>query len=340
MSALAHASSLLRSGDVVAFPTETVYGLGANALDEASVAKIFAAKGRPAHNPLIIHVSDIEEARGLTSDWTPEAEALALAFWPGPLSLVLKKNSKIPGIVTAGGETVAIRCPDHPVALALLRACKFPLAAPSANRSNYISPSTAAHVIASLDGRIPLVLDGGPCKAGIESTVLSLVTSPAQILRPGPIPAAILERCGIQVALTNPAVDHLGKNIPQSPGQMPVHYAPTTLLLLRHKNEAAETVSSLLLQGKKVGYMRVSAETTFGFDCTEAIMKVENPENNSSPAVVDMPEEPTAYAKQLYAALHLLDSYNLEVIVCEQPPSSPIWAGITDRLNRAATTTN
>ena len=182
---IAEAAAILRRGGVVAFPTETVYGLGANAMDAAAVQSIFAAKGRPADNPVIVHVADTAAARRLAAHWPDIATLLAEKFWPGSLTLILPKRPEMPEVVTAGGSTVGIRVPAHPIALELLRVAEIPIAAPSANRSTQISPTTAAHVMQSLNGRIDLVLDGGPTTGGLESTVLDLTVDPPRILRPG-----------------------------------------------------------------------------------------------------------------------------------------------------------
>ena len=186
-AAVRQAAELLRAGEVVALPTETVYGLAANALDATAVAKIYAAKGRPSHNPIIVHVADLEMARRCVETWPESADELARAFWPGPLTLVMPKSPIIPDIVTAGGKTVAVRWPSHPFIQAVIRECGFPLAAPSANRSNLLSPTTAEHVRRSLGGRIRLIVDGGPSQVGIESTVLDLTQSPPKVLRAGMI---------------------------------------------------------------------------------------------------------------------------------------------------------
>lgn len=182
-AAVARAVELLRAGQVVALPTETVYGLAANALDAAAVARIFEIKGRPPHNPVIVHVADHAMARRCVADWPSFADNLARAFWPGPLTLVLPRSAEIPGIVTAGGPTVGVRWPSHPFIQAVIRECGFPLAAPSANLSNRVSPTNAAHVLKSLGAKIPLIIDGGQSQVGIESTVLDLTSTPAKVLR-------------------------------------------------------------------------------------------------------------------------------------------------------------
>ena len=193
-ASLARAVAALHAGKLVAFPTETVYGLGANALDPDAVRRIFAAKGRPASNPVIVHVASIEQVALIASDWPDDADRLAAAFWPGPLTLVLPRRPEVPDVVTAGGPTVAVRIPSHPVALRLLAMLGLPVAAPSANRSNHLSPTTARHVFDDLNDRIDLILDGGPTSGGIESTVVDVTIRPARLLRPGLIDPAAIER--------------------------------------------------------------------------------------------------------------------------------------------------
>lgn len=231
------AAQLLRVGGLVAFPTETVYGLGANALNADAVAKIFTAKGRPATNPVIVHVASLAEAKTLAAHWPPIAEELAQAHWPGPLTLVLEKAAAIPDIVTAGGPTVGLRIPDHPVALALLRRVGLPLAAPSANRSEAVSPTTAQHVADSLGLYVDdlLILDGGPCTVGIESTVLDITVDPPRLLRPGM--AKIQPLRGAEGDATN-------RDVARAPGQMPRHYAPKKPVLLLQAGEGNLTLGT------------------------------------------------------------------------------------------------
>src|SRR5256714_6423360 len=227
--AIASAASVLRGGGLVAFPTETVYGLGANALDVNAVARIFAAKGRPAYNPLIVHIPDVVSARELVRDWSTQAERLAAKFWPGPLTLVMRKREIVPDVVTAGVDSVALRVPSHPVALALLCAVRLPLAAPSANRSTELSPTTAQHVARSLGGRIDLILDGGPTDVGIESTVVDLRGDRPVILRPGLIGARELEPLVRELGTPN---ETHGDAPRPSPGMLDRHYAPRAPLVL------------------------------------------------------------------------------------------------------------
>ena len=309
---IARAAAILRRGGLVAFPTETVYGLGANALDADAVGRIFTAKGRPSNNPLIVHVADAAEVSQLTSSRPDTFAQLTAAFWPGPLTLVLPKSEVVPDVVTAGGATVAVRMPAHPVALALLRATQLPLAAPSANLSSELSPTSADHVLRGLAGRIDLILDAGPTTAGIESTVLDLTAQPPRVLRPGPITTAQLEAVigpVTQVALSNPPETPL-----PSPGLLPRHYAPRTPLELG----TIERVRDLARQGTRVGWVTHSR--------TE----------EANATVREMPSDAAEYAEKLYAVLHELDTLGLDRIVVEPPPEGDEWLAIRDRLCRAS----
>ena len=295
--AITRAAAAIRAGRLVAFPTETVYGLGANALDTAAVARIFAAKGRPQTSPLIVHVDSVAMARGLAASWPDAAETLARRYWPGPLTLVLPKRPEIPDIVTAGLGTVGLRVPAHPLALALIRAAGVPIAAPSANRFTELSPVTAGHVRRSLGDAVECVLDGGPTTVGIESTVLSLAGDEPALLRPGVIPLPEIE------ALIGPVRARLapGKGAHASPGLHTRHYRPATPLYLLKPGDR-------LPEGNGV-WLRLGQE---------------------------MPAEPRAYAAALYATLHRLDRQGLDWIAVESPPDKPEWAGVFDRLKRAA----
>lgn len=223
---LKKAAALLREGQVVAFPTETVYGLGANALDAEAVRRVFAAKERPADNPLIVHVADPAQLTALCRV-NDTARALMDTYWPGPLTLLLKKTERVPDVTTAGLPSVAVRCPNHPVALALLRECALPIAAPSANRSGRPSPTTAAHVLEDMGGRIPLILDGGACQVGVESTVVDLTGRVPCVLRPGAVTPAMIEKvaggCTVAPSVMRPLRE--GESAP-SPGMRHRHYAP------------------------------------------------------------------------------------------------------------------
>jgi L-threonylcarbamoyladenylate synthase len=290
---LAHAAALIREGHLVAFPTETVYGLGANALDATAVARIFDAKGRPRTSPLIVHVASIAMARDLTLFWPPAAELLAERYWPGPLTLVVSKQPCIPDIVTAGLPTVGLRMPAHPIALELIRAAGVPIAAPSANRFTELSPTTAAHVPERL---ADFVLDGGPARVGIESTVLSLAGEPV-LLRPGVIPLPEIEALigPVRIAADPAEGPHA------APGMHLRHYRPRTPLLLLHSTGTAPP--------GRGAWLRIGQE---------------------------MPSDPVAYAAALYETLHRLDQEGWEWIAVERPPDTPAWAGVLDRLRRAA----
>ena len=287
------AAALIRAGKLVAFPTETVYGLGANALDAVAVARIFAAKGRPRTSPLIVHVDSVEMARTLASEWPAAADTLARRYWPGPLTLVLPKRAAIPDIVTAGLPTVGLRVPAHPLALELIRAAGVPIAAPSANRFSELSPTLAEHVAESL---ADYVLDGGPARVGIESTVLSLA-GPPTLLRPGVIPVPEIEAL-IGPVRAAPAPDE-GPH--ESPGMHPRHYRPVTPLYLLGPGACPPAGCG--------AWLRIGKE---------------------------MPADPLEYAAALYETLHRLDAQGLDWIAVERPPDLPEWAGVLDRLQRAA----
>jgi L-threonylcarbamoyladenylate synthase len=318
-AAIERAAAVLRAGGLVAFPTETVYGLGADALDAAAVGRIFAAKGRPAHNPLIVHVADEAGARAVAGEWPAAAARLAARFWPGPLTLVVPKAAAVPDVVTAGGLTVAVRVPANPVALALLRAAGVPVAAPSANRSSRLSPTRAEHVLRGLAGRIDLVLDGGPTAGGIESTVLDVTAHPPRLLRPGLIEAAALE--AVVGPVVRPRAPRAAGDAPlPSPGILPRHYAPTTSLECV-EGSGRVRVEGLAAAGRRVGWL------TLG------------PPDGAAPphtTVVSLPAEPAGYAAGLYAALHALDELGLERIVVALPPDTPAWLAVRDRLRRAS----
>ena len=300
---------MIREGKLVAFPTETVYGLGANALDAAAVRRVFAVKGRPAASPLIVHADSIEMARGLAREWPPEAELLARRYWPGPLTLVVRKSPRIPDVVTAGLDTVGLRVPAHPLALELIRAAGTPIAAPSANRFAQLSPTTADHVRAGLGASVDLILDGGSTTVGIESTVLSLAGGTARLLRPGMVSQREIEDL-IGPVETRPRMLPLPGH--ESPGMHPRHYSPRTPLLL---------VSGGLLPAQGRGaYLYRDAPGL----CPPAVRGVA------------MPAEPSAYASVLYETLHLLDLEGLDWIAVQRPPDGPEWAAVTDRLQRAA----
>jgi len=306
------AAAILRAGGIVAFPTETVYGLGANALDAEAVGKIFAAKGRPATNPIIVHIADMRQFE-LVAIVSDEAAALAAHFWPGPLTLVLPKTGEVPDIVTASGPTVGVRMPRHPVALQLIREADLPIAAPSANRSERISPTRAQHVANSLGRAVDLILDGGSCAVGIESSVLDLASDPPRILRPGIIGAAEIEEVlGRQLAQPGES-----QGISRSPGRRPRHYAP------RHPVQIlnADVIESAAQAQEYVFLVYSDQAATATADAVRIVL----------------PADPSGYATGLYHALHTLDSTpTAQSIIVEEPPPNPEWAAIRDRLRRAA----
>ncbi|MCG2659047.1 MAG: threonylcarbamoyl-AMP synthase [Kiritimatiellae bacterium] len=307
---IGQAASILRNGGVVAFPTETVYGLGANALDAAAVAQIFEVKRRPRFDPLIVHVSDFQQAESLVANFPANARELARCFWSGPLTLVLPKSDQVPDIVTAGLSTVAVRMPDHPVALALIRAAGVPLAAPSANPFGYISPTTADHVREQFGNSIAWILDGGACKVGIESTVISFADDPPSLLRPGGLPLKDIERiAGPVKSLLKP------QTAPLCPGQLPRHYAPRTPLVLW-------TVGGPNPSGGRTGLLSLKPpENKDGFSAVEVLS-----------STGDLREA----AANLFAALRRLDALSLDIIMFQPVPEDGLGLAIMDRLLRAS----
>jgi L-threonylcarbamoyladenylate synthase len=311
---------LLRAGEVVALPTETVYGLAANALDEKAVAKIFAIKGRPAHNPIIVHIASHEMAHNCVREWPAQATQFAKAFWPGPLTLVLPRAKTIPDVVTAGGDTVGVRWPSHPFMAAVIRECGFPLAAPSANLSNQISPTNAAHVYSQLADKIPLIVDGGQAQVGIESTVLDLSVPPPRILRPGMIHAESLAAVGGELQSQTP--DARPQTL-RSPGLLAKHYSPKAKLVILHWRDEADLKSQISNFKFQIADCHVIAHTNIptGFDAAKVSV---------------IPHDAEAFARALYAELHGCDAAGAKVIIVEAPPATPDWSGIADRLRRAA----
>jgi L-threonylcarbamoyladenylate synthase len=312
--AIATAAALLRAGEVVAFPTETVYGLGADALNERAVAQVFAIKNRPHFDPLIVHVPDQDAVALYATDIDERAVALMEHFWPGPLTLVLRKRSNIPDLVTSGLDTVAIRVPAHPVALALLRAAQVPIAAPSANPFGYVSPTTALHVQDLLGDAISLILDGGPCIVGVESTVCTLTKSQVVILRPGGVPTEAIEAVVGPVTFVSPTQADA-----RSPGTLLSHYAPHVTLRLLAPGEpiprpAEDTRLGLLLFK--------SHPHVAGYAVTEALSQNGNL---------------TEAAANLFAVLRRLDAAGLDTVIVEPVPDQGLGRAIMDRLRRAAT---
>ncbi|MGD0349286.1 MAG: L-threonylcarbamoyladenylate synthase [Verrucomicrobiota bacterium] len=318
--AVKRAAKLLRAGEIVALPTETVYGLAANAFDEKAVAKIFQIKGRPANNPIIVHVASLEMAGRCVKDWPNNADQLARAFWPGPLTLVLPRAKEIPDNVTAGGATVGVRWPSHPLIQAVIRECGFPLAAPSANLSGRISPTSAEHVRKQLGGKILLIVDGGPSQVGIESTVLDLTVSPPQVLRPGMIHAESLAAV-VGKAQNEKAEVRAGAHL-RSPGLLKKHYAPKAKLVVLNWQNDAGLNSQLSILNPQPSTCHVIAHT-----------HIPSVENFARVSVI--PHDAEAFARAIYAELHRCDEAGAELIVVEAPPALPEWSGIADRLKRA-----
>lgn len=322
-AALDRAVAVIRRGGLVAIPTETVYGLAADALDAEAVAGIFRAKGRPASNPLIVHVADAAMARGLAAAWPAAAEGITARLWPGPVTVVVPRGPRVPALIAAGGPTVALRCPDHRLARRLIALAGVPLAAPSANRSESVSPTTAQHVLDGLGDRVDLILDGGPCRRGIESTVVDCTTDPPRILRPGPLDRGTLEAAvGGPVAWPPPPDPD---SAARTPGQHPRHYAPRTPLELT--TDAAGRAAALLAAGRRVGLVT----TATADPATRALAA------RRELVIVPMPDDPAAFARVLYATLHALDQRALERIVVALPPATEDWRAVLDRLRRAAT---
>ncbi|HET7785787.1 MAG TPA: L-threonylcarbamoyladenylate synthase [Myxococcales bacterium] len=303
------AAGLLRKGGLVAFPTETVYGLGALALEPLAVRSIYAAKGRPPTNPLIVHVLGDDEARPLVSRWPMEARQLSARFWPGPLTLVLPRTPLVPDECTAGGDTVAVRAPSHAAARGLLERVRAPLAAPSANRSEHVSPTSAAHVLRDLNGRIDAVVDGGRCPYGIESTVVGLDGTP-RLLRAGAIPRSEIEE------LIGPLEVAARGAVAQSPGQHRRHYAPAAVVRLARRDELQAMARRL---SGRVG----------------ALLWGEAPAPDGA-QVARLPDDPQGYARELYAALRDLEDADCTAILVEEVPHGAEWDAIRDRLTRAS----
>jgi L-threonylcarbamoyladenylate synthase len=321
---IAEAVRLLTAGELVGIPTETVYGLGADAANPDAVAKIFAAKGRPADHPLIVHVPGAAHLDRWAREVPGVAWELAEAFWPGPLTLILKRAANVPDAVTGGQDTVGLRVPGHPLALELLREFAAAggsggIAAPSANRFGRISPTTADHVREELGDSVPLVLDGGPCVVGIESTILDLSSGKPVLLRPGHIsPAAIESVCGIQPEAPSGGV-------PRASGTLEAHYAPQTPMRLVSGERLLNFLNAMRHSGRRCGVLCHS----------QPPQVVSGP---TPPHVWKMlPADPTGYAHDLYAALRDLDHVGTELIVVEAIPATPAWNAVADRLRRAVT---
>ncbi len=346
--AIARAAAVLRAGGLVAFPTETVYGLGAHALDAEAVARIFSAKGRPAHNPLIVHLADRamlelvartdgDPAAGGVADPAPggaaeQAARLAAAFWPGPLTLVLPRQPQVPAIVTAGGPTVAVRMPAHPVARDLIRAAGLPVVAPSANRSTRPSPTTAGHVLADLRGHVDVVLDGGPTPIGLESTVVDLTRTPPVLLRPGGVTLETLREhrpdlrdgTGAEV----PADAH-GDQRPASPGLLSRHYAPDAEVLLFAGTSTSRVLGAMrdAARDRRAAGQRVAVLVGGEGARRFADLDVE---------VVVLADDLQTVARDLFATLRTLDARGIDAVIVRQFADTGLGRALADRLRRAA----
>lgn len=308
------AVAVLRGGGLVAFPTETVYGLGGDASSEAALKKIFAAKGRPHDHPLIVHIAEAAQLARWAREIPPSAHTLARRFWPGPLTLVLKRASGVSDLVTGGQDTIAVRAPSHPVARALLARFGGGVAAPSANRYGRVSATTAEHVRQEFGASVDLVLDGGATEVGIESTIVDLSGAEPAVLRPGMITQEMVEQ-----ALGTKLGARRGAS-PRAPGMLERHYAPQTPLLVLEADLVLELASSLVRQGKRVAVLARSAQQPLIAGVTW----------------IAAPSDAAGYAHDLYANLRRLDAAGCDAILAEAPPEGPEWAAIRDRLTRAS----
>lgn len=313
VESIREAVEILRRGGLVAFPTETVYGLGADAGSPDAVKKIFQAKNRPADHPLIVHIGRTEQLKDWALDIPQAAWDLAERFWPGPLAMVLRKQASVPLAVTGGQQTVALRMPDNPVALNLLREFGGGIAAPSANLYNHISPTLAQHVVSELGNAVDMVLDGGACTVGLESTIVDLTGPQPALLRPGHItPAQLAEVLGVPVKVPE-------QTQTRAPGMLEIHYAPTTMARLCPSEQLEQEIAQQIKQGKCVGVLAHQAS-------------IDEDENVT---VLRLPEQPDDYGHALYAALRELDQMQLDLILVEQLPDQEAWLAVNDRLRKA-----
>ena len=327
------AASLIRAGKLVVFPTETVYGLGADAMQADAVERIFIAKGRPFSDPLIVHIADLNDLKPLVTDIPQQAQQLAQAFWPAPLTLILPASERVPRIITAGLATVAVRMPRHPVAQALIRAAHTPIAAPSANRFMHVSPTTAQHALADLDGRVPMILDAGSTEVGVESTVVSLCTPVPTILRPGGVSLEQLRAVlpNMQIATHK---QHEQKEDNQtaysSPGQLPVHYAPNVPTLLfdgsieAMRNAMLAEIRHHQSQDEQVGILIADEDVAY-FE-----------ESGAYIYALGSASSPEQIATRLYAGLRILEEANVQVILCRSFGQQGLGLAVRDRLLKAA----
>jgi len=328
---IAQAAACLLDGKLVAFPTETVYGLGANALDPQAVERIFIAKGRPFHDPLIVHVASLEMLSLVVRHIPAAGRSLVERFWPGPLTLILPRHPSVPARVSAGLDTVAVRMPDHSVALALIERAGVPLAAPSANRFGRTSPTSAAHVLADLEGRIEMVLDGGSTLVGVESTVLDVTQSPPVILRPGGVSQEALKAVLGVVMLHSDQAEQDQEAAMPSPGMLSRHYAPRAILLLFENEDAVNACRqmrskavSLLAEGKRVGVLAVTEDVGTFADLDVPIK------------VLGSTKDLGEIAHHLYSAIRALDEMGVDCILARSYGTKGLGLAILDRLRRAA----
>ncbi|HEU5382833.1 MAG TPA: L-threonylcarbamoyladenylate synthase [Ktedonobacteraceae bacterium] len=331
-AAIKRAATLLRQGQLVVFPTETVYGLGADALQPAALERIFAAKGRPLSDPLIVHIAEFSALEELTTSIPEAAWCLTRTFWPGPLTLILPRGPRVPHLVTAGMETVAVRVPRHPVARALIRAAGVPVAAPSANRFMHVSPTTAQHAVADLGGRVPLILDGGPCEVGVESTILDLSTDIPTILRPGGVSLEAIRTVLPQVRLPNK--QHIAvseQSAQKAPGQLSTHYAPAIPLLLYDGSE--EAMRSAMLHELR---LRSERGEHVGVLIADRDLPAFVQENAGLVYTLGDAAQPAQIAAKLFASLRALEEAQVQVIICRNFAAHDLGLAIRDRLGRAA----
>ncbi|VCU70573.1 Threonylcarbamoyl-AMP synthase [Pigmentiphaga humi] len=314
--AIVEAAALLRAGQPIGMPTETVYGLAADASSAEAVARIFAAKGRPNDHPVIVHVAEGDDLSHWAVRVPAAARKLMAAFWPGPLTLILPRATGVLDAVTGGQDTVGVRCPAHPVAQALLKAFGGGLAAPSANRFGRVSPTTAQHVADEFDTGVPVVLDGGACGVGIESTIVDVSSEIPILLRPGHISPVELSAVLGTVVLTRAEMD-ARRDVPRVSGSLSAHYAPRTPLRLAGGAELRAEIAAATARGQEVG-----------------VWSVRDP--GGAAAWIEAPAEPARYAQALYATLRAFDGKGLDLLIFEQPPAGPEWTAVRDRLDRAA----
>jgi len=320
LDGLGDAVTLLGAGELVAFPTETVYGLGGDARRDEAIRRIYQAKGRPAGNPVIVHVADVAGARACAAadGWAERTQELARRFWPGPLTVIVRRGAAISALVSAGRRTVAVRCPSHPAAQALLKAFAGPIAAPSANRSGFTSPTTAQHVLAELGGRVPLILDGGASSVGVESTVLDVTTDVPRILRPGAITAEMLRAAIGPVETTATTVD--AEESAASPGQYRRHYAPRTPAYWFDRTARSAMEAAARAMGRAV---LITHDPAIALPSPHEVLL--------------LPPEAGAYARVMYASLRQADQADASSILILLPASTAgLWAAVVDRLKRAA----